>query len=200
MPADGLILTAFGSLRGDQRPEARRYDFLPLGSAYAKAARVASSWGKRYYFAMPVEIVTRDAGKKVSGRKLKQVALKVLELLEQDQAELSLAIVGNTEIRKLNVEYRKRDYPTDVLSFPSDTVLPTGRRVLGDVIISVDRAQEQAEERGRTLHEEIVTLLIHGILHLLGYDHERSAKEARSMACLEKKIYQKLCEQRIFQV
>ena len=126
--------------------------------------------------------------------------MKVLELLEQGQAELSLAIVGNTEIRKLNAEYRKRDYPTDVLSFPSDTVLPTGRRVLGDVIISVDRAQEQAEERGRTLHEEIVTLLIHGILHLLGYDHERSAKEARSMARLEKKIYQKLCEQRIFQV
>lgn len=126
--------------------------------------------------------------------------MKVLELLEQDQAELSLAIVGNTEIRKLNAKYRKRDYPTDVLSFPSVTVLPTGRRVLGDVIISVDKAQEQAEERGRTLHEEIVTLLIHGILHLLGYDHERSAKEARSMVRLEKKIYQKLCEQHIFQV
>lgn len=126
--------------------------------------------------------------------------MKVLELLEQDQAELSLAIVGNTEIRKLNAKYRQRDYPTDVLSFPSDTVLPTGRRVLGDVIISVDKAQEQAEERGRTLHEEVVTLLIHGILHLLGYDHERSAKEARSMARLEKKIYQKLCEQHIFQV
>jgi probable rRNA maturation factor len=149
---------------------------------------------------MPVEIVRRDAGKKVPSRKLKKVALKVLELVEQDQAELSLAIVGNTEIRKLNAKYRKKNDPTDVLSFPSDTVLPTGRRVLGDVIISVDQAQHQAEERGRTLHEEIVTLLIHGIVHLLGYDHERSAKEARSMARLEMKIYQKLCEQNLFQV
>lgn len=126
--------------------------------------------------------------------------MKVLELVKQDQAELSLAIVGNAEIRKLNAKYRKKNYPTDVLSFPSDTVLPTGRRVLGDVIISVDKAQDQAQERGRTLHEEIVTLLIHGIVHLLGYDHDRSAEEARSMARLEKKIYQKLCEQNIFQV
>jgi probable rRNA maturation factor len=144
---------------------------------------------------MPVEIVRRDAGKKVPSRKLKKVALKVLELVEQDQSELSLAIVDNREMQELNAKFRNKDYPTDVLSFPSDAVVPTGARVLGDVIISVDKAHDQAKERGRTLDEEMVTLLIHGVLHLLGYDHERSAKDARIMRRLEKKLYRTLCEQ-----
>jgi rRNA maturation RNase YbeY len=74
-------------------------------------------------------------------------------------------------------------------------VVPTGAPVLGDVIISVDKAHDQAKERRRTLDEEMVTLLIHGILHLLSYDHERSAKDARIMRRLEKKIYRTLCEQ-----
>jgi probable rRNA maturation factor len=149
---------------------------------------------------MPVEIVRRGSGKKVSTRKLKTIALKILELVEQDRAELSLAIVDNQEMQQLNAQFRNQDYPTDVLSFPSDAVVPTGARVLGDVIISVDKAQSQAKQRGRTLQEEIVTLLIHGILHLLGYDHERSAKNGRIMRRQEKKIYLTLCEQGLLRV
>jgi probable rRNA maturation factor len=149
---------------------------------------------------MPVEIVRRDAGKKLPARRLKRIALKILELVGQDRAELSLAIVDNREMRKLNAKFRNQDYPTDVLSFPSDAVPSGGAQVLGDVVISAEKAKQQAKERGRTFYEETVTLLIHGILHLLGYDHERSAKEARSMARLEKKIYRVLCEQGIFQV
>ena len=149
---------------------------------------------------MPVEIIRRDDGKEFPSRKLKKVAQKVLEIVEQDQAELCLVLVGNAEIRKLNAQFRKKDYPTDVLSFPAGDVLPTGVQLLGDVIISVEKAREQAKEKRRTLDEELVMLLIHGIVHLLGYDHERSPKDARIMDRLEKKIYRALCDRGILKV
>lgn len=143
---------------------------------------------------MPVEIVRRAAGRKFSRRGLKQIALAVLQLTEQQDAELSLAIIGNAEMQKLNAQYRHKDYPTDVLSFPAVQNLPCGTRLLGDVIISVDKAAEQAKVRRCTLDQEMATLLIHGIVHLLGYDHERSAREARIMMRLEKKMARQLCD------
>ncbi len=149
---------------------------------------------------MSVEIIRRDDGKKLPSRKLKKVAQKVLEIVEHDQAELCLVLVGNAEMRKLNAHFRKKDYPTDVLSFPAGDELPTGVQLLGDVIISVEKAKEQAKARRRTLDEELVTLLIHGIVHLLGYDHERSPKDARIMDRLEKKIYRALCDRRLIKV
>jgi probable rRNA maturation factor len=161
---------------------------------------LASSPRKSYHLAMPVEIVRRDAGKQFPSRRLKRIATSVLELLKQHDAELSVALVGNTEIRKLNAQFRKKDYPTDVLSFPAQDGVPTVARLLGDVVISVDKAKQQAQERKRTLDEEMITLMIHGVLHLLGYDHERSAKDARIMTRLEKRIYRTLCEQGILQV
>src|SRR5262245_65750247 len=103
---------------------------------------------------MPVEIIRRDDGKEFSSRKLKKVAEKVLEIVERDQAELCLVLVGNVAIRKLNDQFRKKDYPTDVLSFPAGDELPTGVQLLGDVIISVEKAKEQAKEKQRTLDEE----------------------------------------------
>src|SRR5262245_1853470 len=144
---------------------------------------------------MPVEIIRRDDGKKFPGRKLKQIAQKVLEVVEEGQSELCLVLIGNAEIRKLNAKVRKKDYPTDVLSFPAGDRLPEGEPILGDVVISVEKAKAQSRERRRTLNEEMVTLLIHGIVHLLGYDHERSSKDARIMERLEKKIYRTLCDQ-----
>jgi len=149
---------------------------------------------------MPVEIVRRDGGKQFPSRRLKRIATRVLELLKQHDADLSIALVGNTEIRKLNVQFRKQDYSTDVLSFPAEDGILSEVRLLGDVVISVDQAKQQARERSRTLDEEMITLLIHGVLHLLGYDHERSAKDARTMTRLEKRIYRALCEQGILQV
>jgi probable rRNA maturation factor len=109
--------------------------------------------------------------------------------VNEDHAELSVALIGNAEMRKLNARYRKKDYLTDVLSFPAAAGMPGALQLLGDVIISVDKAREQAKERGRSLNEEMTTLLIHGVLHLLGYDHECSAKDARIMSRLEKKTY-----------
>jgi probable rRNA maturation factor len=149
---------------------------------------------------MPVELVRRAAGRKISSRRLKQVALVLLRLAKRGDAELSLALIGNAEMQKLNARYRHKDYATDVLSFPAAKNLPTEAPLLGDVIISVDKAAEQAKEHRHKLDQEIVTLLIHGIVHLLGYDHERSAREARAMMRMEKKMARQLCDLGLLQV
>lgn len=149
---------------------------------------------------MPVEITRTGAGKTFPSRALKKIAQAILVLVGQAEAELSLALIDNTEMQKLNAKYGRKDYPTDVLSFPTDETLSPVHRVLGDVIISVQMARQQARERGRTTDEEMVTLLIHGIVHLLGYDHERSAKDAGVMKRLENKIYRQLCEQGLLKV
>ena len=82
-------------------------------------------------------------------------------------------------IRKLNKQYRHKNRPTDVLSFPlADERCPT---LLGDVVISIDTARRQARQRKRAFADELRALLIHGILHLLGYDHEVSDSEAVRM-------------------
>ncbi len=143
---------------------------------------------------MPVAIARRGAGKKFRGRKLEKIAAAILELVDRAEAELSLVLIGNREMQKLNAGYRKKDYPTDVLSFPVEGAVPAEVSLLGEVIISVEKAAEQARERGRTLEKEMATLLIHGIVHLLGYDHERSAKDARAMSRVEKRIHRRLCE------
>ena len=149
---------------------------------------------------MPVEIVQRGAGKKLPSRKIKKIALAILELVAEKNAELSLALIGNAEMRRLNARYRKKNYPTDVLSFAVEGVVPKETRLLGDVIISVEKAVEQAEDRGHSFEQELVTLLIHGVVHLSGYDHERSANEARAMARVEKRIYRQLCERGLIKV
>ena len=92
-------------------------------------------------------------------------------------AEISVTFVDNEEIRKLNAQYRDKDIETDVLSFPMgadgeyDTNLDTGAKILGDVVLSIEKAQEQAELYGHGLNREVGYLTVHSMLHLLGYDH-----------------------------
>ena len=89
-------------------------------------------------------------------------------------------------IRELNRRYRNRDTPTDVLSFPlADEVCPD---LLGDVVISVDTLRRQARQRKRSVADELLHLLIHGILHLLGYDHEVAPAEAQRMRKAEREM------------
>jgi len=143
---------------------------------------------------MSVDIVTLSKGKKVSSRRLKSKAIRILKLLKENQSELSLALVSNREIRKLNSQYRNKNEPTDVLSFSLEEDLPKGKKLLGDVVISVEQAEKQAKEGMKTLEKELEVLLIHGILHLLGYDHEVSHNEARRMHRMEKRIEWALCD------
>ncbi len=94
--------------------------------------------------------------------------------------ELSVTIVGDRAMRRLNREYRRKDAPTNVLSFPlAGDGFPDGApRLLGDVVISVDTALREAEEEGVSLACRMGFLLLHGILHVAGYDHERSGEAA----------------------
>ena len=143
---------------------------------------------------MVIEFARRGAGREFPTANLKKIAAAILTALEQRESELSVALVGDREMRPLNAKYRKENKTTDVLSFPADPALPAQAGLLGDVIISVEQAKRQARDRKISLEIEMVTLLIHGILHLLGYDHERSQRQAKIMATLEQKILSHLCE------
>jgi len=89
-------------------------------------------------------------------------------------------------MKRLNRQFRGKDKTTDVLSFPSGG--GPGPQTLGDIAISIPVARKQAARAGWTLEKETLFLLIHGILHLLGYDHERGAKEAHEMAELQSRL------------
>jgi len=117
-------------------------------------------------------------------------ARRLLDALREDAAELTVSLVDDATIRRLNRTYRGTDRPTDVLAFAmrEGARTPGDQAVLGDVVISLDTATRQASERGVPTAEEVRTLLIHGVLHLLGYDHERSAAEARRMHAMERRL------------
>jgi rRNA maturation RNase YbeY len=108
--------------------------------------------------------------------------------------EISLLLVGDRSMRELNRRYRGKDRTTDVLSFP----MREGKgslevsRMLGDIVISVPEAERQAHADGEPLPRAIDRLLVHGFLHLLGYDHERGGAEARRMEARERRLREKL--------
>jgi probable rRNA maturation factor len=108
------------------------------------------------------------------------------------EAELSVLIVDDEEIRTLNREYLQRDKPTNVISFPQQEGENAGVQpfLLGDVVISADTAARDAAEAGTSFEDELYFLLLHGILHLVGYDHERGTEaDARSMEAKEREIF-----------
>lgn len=129
---------------------------------------------------------------------LRRRAEEILQRLERPDDELSVVLVSDTAIRRLNRDWRGKDAPTDVLSFAMaegefGEVNPGG--VLGDVIISVETAERQAAARdeelggaGYGIDEELAFLLVHGVLHLLGHDHE-DEEEARAMEAQELALF-----------
>ena len=134
---------------------------------------------------------------------LEKVLQKTAELLElPEDAEISILLVDNETIRELNREYRDKESATDVLSFPLEEDLEDNgepeviggpiERMLGDIVISVERAVEQAGEYGHSIERELAFLAVHGFLHLLGYDHEKSATEKEIMQTEEKRILSEL--------
>lgn len=90
------------------------------------------------------------------------------------ESELSLTFTDNATLQHLNAEYREIDRPTDVLAFPQDLI----NHLLGDVVISIEKAAEQAKDKGHSLEYELALLATHGFLHLMGYDHAEPEEEA----------------------
>ena len=91
----------------------------------------------------------------------------------EPETTVSVTFCDNTTIHRLNLEYREKDMPTDVLSFPQGME----NNLLGDLVISLEKADEQARELGHSLERELAFLLTHGFLHLLGYDHQEPEEE-----------------------
>jgi probable rRNA maturation factor len=139
-----------------------------------------------------ITIVNRQRRHPVRRRSLRRAAEKILSGLGYCDSELSVVIVGDRAIRSLNRDYLGRDKPTNVISFAMQEGDFSGLnpQMLGDVLISADTAAREAEEGGETFEERLYFLLLHGILHLAGYDHERSgAAESRRMAMKERKMF-----------
>lgn len=122
-----------------------------------------------------------------------QIAARLENL--QGELEISVSFVDNVYMKKLNRDYRGLDVSTDVLSFPQDDAdgfsLPMGVRILGDIVISLEQAYEQAREYGHGIDREVAYLAVHGFFHLLGYNHE-TPEEQRVMRKLEEIVLQEL--------
>ena len=134
-------------------------------------------------------LIDKEYKNKVKSTWLKNVARQVQKAENvSEKSEMGLKITGDEEIHKLNLKYLDEDRPTDVLSFPMNEQLedapvfvkvPDGKLHLGDIVISYPTALKQAEEHNHPVNREIAILLIHGILHLLGYDHDIPARERK---------------------
>ena len=132
-------------------------------------------------------------GSKVDTSLLVARARDVLGAVGQRRAELSLSLVDDLEMRAINQRYRGIDRPTDVLSFSlyEGEAAEYRGALLGDVVIGIETAARQAAARHRALDEEVARLLVHGVLHLLGHDHERD-DEARTMRSEERRVWKRV--------
>lgn len=119
-----------------------------------------------------------------------RLAERILTAAGESGSELSVELVGDRRMRRLNRIYRNKDQTTDVLAFPMREFASPCPTLLGDLVISVPTALRQAKEAGRTPDEELATLLVHGVLHLCGYDHDRNRNEATRMRRRERAILQ----------
>ncbi|HWP58682.1 MAG TPA: rRNA maturation RNase YbeY [Candidatus Acidoferrales bacterium] len=145
---------------------------------------------------MAVHVRSESADPQVSLARVRRQAQTILARLGEARSELSVLFVNNDAMRALNQRFRGKNAPTDVLSFPLDERLPGGGKLLGDVVISLEQAQKQARAKRNRLNREVDWLLTHGILHLLGYDHERSRKDERIMRSLERRLLAALSRKR----
>ena len=133
---------------------------------------------------MPVErssVLFHTPTRGISRRDLREFAEKLQSVVTGGRA-FGVLLADDAELRRMNREFRKQDYPTDVLSFPSDNI--GAAQYLGDIAISLDRANAQASEHRHPPDDELRILMLHGVLHLLGMDHE---KDHGQMARTERK-------------
>lgn len=122
-----------------------------------------------------IEVVNKQRRHKIDTNHWREFAGRALEVIGgATDAGVTIAFVSDRSIRELNRRFRETNRVTDVLSFPSDQneVESAFSKVLGDIVVSVDRAKAQSEEHNLSFDEEIAELILHGLLHLKGYDHE----------------------------
>jgi probable rRNA maturation factor len=137
----------------------------------------------RVSLSSPQEVVAVDRAQ------MRQITRAVLEGEDVGEAEISLAFVDNPTIHQLNKRYLQHDEPTDVLSFPLSEA--NSRKLAGELVIGAEVAKEQAEERGHAVQAELALYVIHGLLHLCGYD-DKSDKGAAEMRRRERHYLQQL--------
>ncbi|OHE55375.1 MAG: rRNA maturation RNase YbeY [Thermodesulfovibrio sp. RBG_19FT_COMBO_41_18] len=143
---------------------------------------------------MKVYIKNQQRLIKVNHQRIRSLLKKTLRLLGLHKAELSILFVNDRRMRILNRQYRGVDKTTDVLSFPQIeyssqlSALSSQQFVLGDIIINLHQAKRQASQYGLTFNEELKKLLIHGLLHLIDYDHEKSRYHKVKMRAKEKEL------------
>ena len=139
---------------------------------------------------MEVLIDNRQKKYKISQKQIQEKAKAVLNALDCPEAELSILIVDDPQIAVFNKQYLNRKGPTNVIAFPMcdgpyGNITP---QLLGDVVISVETADRERKRVGSSMEERFTQLLVHGILHLLGYDHETSDQDAQEMEEKSKEI------------
>ncbi len=127
----------------------------------------------------------------VAAELIEKAAVEVLAH-ESAEGDLTVVLTGDQQLQELNRQYLGIDAPTDVLSFPAAEVDPDTRRAyLGDVLISVPRAKAQAEAAGHPLEAEVQLLVVHGSLHLLGYDHAEG-EERKRMWSVQREVLERI--------
>jgi probable rRNA maturation factor len=161
------------------------------------SSAISSSRSRRWKILVTTRRGVKNPYQTAAFKKLVQTILEQppFGALPDPFSEVSILFCGDEEIHRLNREYRKKDKPTDVLSFPQEEQWAKGfsSPSLGDLVISVDTAKRQARRFGLTLKREIQRLTTHGLLHLAGYDHEKvSPQKAQQMRRAERGIIRKL--------
>jgi probable rRNA maturation factor len=138
-----------------------------------------------------VEVVNRQRKVKIDCKRWRSFSEKALPFLPVTAQDLTVAFVSDRKMSELNRAWRKKVGTTDVLSFPAQTeeFEETGTTNLGDVVISLEQAQRQAKENGLRLNDEVAQLILHGMIHLCGYDHDTDDGE---MNRLELRLRRKL--------
>ena len=126
-----------------------------------------------------IEVVNRQRQRKISSTQWKDFAEDALRVVGKSDRDATIVFVSDDAIRKLNRQFRGKNYATDVLSFPSsaEPFEVDGQKQLGEVVISVQRAAAQARSNGLSFASEVKQLILHGLLHLAGYDHETDKGE-----------------------
>lgn len=143
---------------------------------------------------MEIWIDVKGEARGITEEQAREAAARILHEMGLDEAELSMVLVDDVEMERLNLEFLRREGPTNVIAFSQiegegNHITP---HLLGDVVISLDTCRREAEEAGMAFQERFLELLVHGILHLIGHEHESGGEEARRMEAEEQRILSSL--------